>query len=502
MSQEVTVSVTEGPKVRKNSVSFNARKYIQSMQPDGSPDLKRPWQLILLSAQTKSALDTATATLVSHFKQHPEINLADVAYTLQVDRAGLSHRRMAVCRTCEEAITVLENLDRHRVFTTYQQPISRSVALMFPGLGEHYAGMGQELYQQEAVFRQYVDRGSEFCQTDLGVDLREVIYPDAPAASDAAFSAPIATQAIDLKAMLGRKADPPPAAESPLHQTGFAQPAVFIFEYALAQMLIQWGIRPQILIGHSLGEYVAACVSGVLSLENALRLVTRRAQLIQAHPRGAMLSVALPEAAIQTVLGKHLSLAAVNGSDACVLSGGMNEIDALENQLLEQGIACRRLPTIHAFHSAMLAPLADELTALAKTLPRQPPQIPYVSNLTGTWITAEQATDPTYWARHMCQTVRFADGLQTLFREPEHVVLEVGPGQSGCAFAKQHHDCTQPWAELILPTLSYSYDRQSDLALLLTTLGKMWLAGVEIDWAGFYAREPRKLSDLPIEPVH
>src|SRR6266566_2898448 len=283
-------------------------------------------------------------------------------------------------------------------------------------------------------------------------------------------------------------------------QTALAQPALFVLEYALAQLLMQWGIRPQAMLGYSLGEYVAACLAGVFSLEDALTLVARRAQLIAQLPAGAMLAVGLSEQAIQPYLTEQICLAAISGPASCVLAGPVEAIEQLEKHLSEQELSSRRLETTHAFHSWMLEPLSASLQELVGTVELQAPQIPYISNVTGTWITAEQATDPAYWAEHMRQTVRFAQGVEHLLEKNEPVLVEVGPGQSLSALVKQHPACGQQRFSLVVPTLPSVYERQSEQACLLTALGKLWLAGVTPDWQGFYAQQRRQRVPLPTYP--
>jgi acyl transferase domain-containing protein/acyl carrier protein len=454
----------------------------------------RPYQLLLLSAKTETALEKVTANLVAHCCLQPELNPTDVAYTLQVGRVAFNHRRALVCRDLMDAVKALEPLDSKRVLTVHNTSRDRGVAFVLPGVGDHYVGMGRELYQSAPTFRAVVDRCCDILSQYMRQDLRDVLYPDRdsnPSGEE--------TPTLDLRALLGRERQGK-VEEQPLYQTALAQPAVFVLEYALAQLLQEWGIRPQAMLGYSLGEYVAACVSGVLSLEDALRLVVQRAQLIQDLPEGGMLAVSLSEAAITPFLNAEINLALVNSPATCVVAGPVEALTALEQQLVAQGIVCRRVETRHAFHSDLLAPIAEAVTALASTMQLHPPQIPYISNVTGTWITAEQATDPGYWARHMCQTVRFEDGVRTLLQEPEQVLLEVGAGQTLGSFIKQHPLCSRERLGFVLSTLPTVHERQSDMAFLLNTIGRLWLGGVTIDWAGFYAHERRRRLSLPTYP--
>ncbi|MBW4636667.1 MAG: acyltransferase domain-containing protein [Gloeocapsa sp. UFS-A4-WI-NPMV-4B04] len=448
----------------------------------------RPWQLLMLSAKTISALDTATANLVDYLQQQPELNLADVAYTLQVGRHAFDHRRTVVCQDISDAIVALQ--DPKRVLTSTHEMNERRVAFMFTGLGTHYANMARELYQVEPTFREHCDRCCALFQPLLGVDLRDVIYPDSLEVT--------AKSGIDFRKMLGRDAAQPDAATQKLNQTYLTQPALFVIEYALAQLWRSWGITPVAMIGYSIGEYVAATEAGVLSLDDAITLVARRAQMIQDLPGGAMLAVPLSPAEVQPFLSEHLSLSAVNGSSLCVLAGTTEAVEQLAEQLTAKGLACRRLQSSHAFHSQMMEAIADSFTALVKTINLQPPQIPYISNVTGTWITAEQATDPSYWTKHLCEPVLFADGVQQLWKHCP-ILLEVGAGQTLSSLALQCLD--MPAADkVVLPSLRHAYEPQSDLAFILNTLGQLWLSGVKINWSGFYAHERRYRLPLPTYP--
>jgi len=492
--------------------STNAHVVLEEAPAAPAPAPSRPWQLLALSARSAAALDRLSANLASHLAEHPEIagpRLADVAYTLSVGRKQLNHRRVLVCRDGAGAAAALAALDPARVLTHQRAAAGRAAVLMFPGLGEHHPGMGRGLYGGagdgaeggEPVFRAELDRCAALLRPLLGLDLREVLYPSEPAAA-----VPAAGGGTDLRRMLGRGgaaagtgADG--AAAARLQQTWLAQPALFAVEYALAQLWISWGIRPQAMVGYSLGEYVAACLAGVLSLPDALRLVAERARLIDGLPGGAMLAVALPEAEVAPLLGAHgLSLAAVNGPAGCVAAGSEAGIAALERQLGERGAVSRRLPTTHPFHAAELSPLAAPLTELARSLALSPPRIPYLSNVTGAWITAEQATDPGYWARHMCQPVRFGDAVGQLLRDGGKVLVEVGPGQGLGSFVRQHPDCDDDTAQAMVASLPNAYSRQEDREFLLTALGKLWLTGQAVDWTAYWSAERRRRVPLPTYP--
>lgn len=434
-------------------------------------EVSRPWQLLLLSAKSNSALESMTANLLKYLQQ-PKLNLADVAYTLQVGRKTYDYRRMVVCRNQEEAVTALNNQTPQQVFTSFQEQTERPVIFMFPGQGSQYVNMGRELYQVEPIFREQIDYCAELLQPLLKLDLRTILYPDIPNTEE--------------------------TATAQLNQTYLTQPVLFAIEYALAKLWISWGVKPKAMIGHSIGEYVAACLAGVFSLEDALKLVVLRGQLMQQLPGGAMLAIALPEAEIRHLLGLKLDLAAVNTSNRCVVSGTTASIEKLYKQLQSQEVECRLLHTSHAFHSAMMTPILATFRQKVQNIHLHEPKTPYISNLTGTWITGAEATDPDYWAKHLRQIVRFEAGIGELLQQQECVFLEVGPGRTLSTFLNQHKSKNEE--TITLPSLRHPREQQADTAFLQNTLGKLWLAGVQINWSSLYSHELRQPLSLPSYP--
>jgi acyl transferase domain-containing protein/acyl carrier protein len=431
----------------------------------------RPWQLLVLSAKTETALETATRNLAAHLANYPGIDLADAAYTLTTGRRRFANRRFVVGREVDDALKTIASRDPQHMFTAVDKAEDRPVVFMFSGQGTQYVNMALELYRAEPLFREKLDRCAEIFKVHLGTDLRDVLFADA--------------DRID-------------AARQRLNQTSMAQPALFAIEYALAGLLDHWGIRPRAMIGHSIGEYVAACLAGVFSLEDALSLVAVRGRLIQELPGGAMLTVALPEEQVRPLLGSQLSLAAVNGPSRCTISGPEANVAALENELVSKEISCSRLHVSHAFHSAMVEPVLPQFIKQLERIRLKPPQMKYISNVTGTWITAAEATDPAYWARHLRQTVRFADGIAELMKIPDAILLEVGPGRTLGRLAMQQ--AAGAGSRYALSALRHPKEPGSDVAFLLNTLGRMWLAGARIDWARFYRNEKRHRIPLPAYP--
>ena len=444
------------------------------LPPSGS---SRPWQLLTISAKTPEALDRATSNLSAHLKhmardlagEEVSRELADAAFTLQTGRSGFVHRRIVACQDPAKGAAALDAGDPKRVFTHLQQLREPPVVFMFTGQGAQYPGMGAELYRTEPLFRAEIDRCTELLQPILGTDLRQIMFPAAGAEKES---------------------------DALLVQTRFTQPALFVIEYALAKLWMSWGIKPSAMIGHSVGEYVAGCLAGVFSLEDALTLVARRGALVQAQPGGAMLAIRLPETEVLPLLGADVAIAAINSPNLCVASGPYEAIAALEKHLESKGVKVRHLHTSHAFHSPMMDPVLEPFTELLRQVKLQVPTIPYVSNVTARWITAEEAQAPEYWAGHVRQAVRFADGVAELMKDPRSVLLEVGPGQTLCTLARQHP--AKLAEQTVLASLPLAGDQE--LRGLTETLGRLWMTGVAVDWQKFYANERRHRTVLPTYP--
>jgi acyl transferase domain-containing protein len=460
--------------------------------PSASPSTpSRPWQALMLSARSGAAADAAVARLAEHLQRHPDLPLADVAFTLAEGRRAFAHRRIAVVREGEDAAAILGGSLPERVAGGVAGETTPSVAFLFPGLGDHHPNMARGLYEAEPAFRAEVDRCAEILRPLLGLDVREAIFT-----GDAPSDAPPPSGGPDLRRML--RVDLPSPEAGRLDRTAVAQPTVFVVDYALARLWMSWGIVPDAVIGHSLGEYAAACIAGVLTLEDALRLVAGRARLIDGLPGGAMLAVSAAPGALRPHLPAEVAIATVNAPELCVASGPEEGFAALERRLADAGIVARRLPTTHAFHSPMMEAAADALDRLAASVRLSPPAIRMVSNVTGTWLTEAEATDPGYWTRHLLGTVRFAEGVAELLREPGRVLLEVGPGQALSTFVRQRGGGEAPAA--VVPSLRSAYDPRPDAQVLAEALGRLWLAGVAPDWSAVRAGERRRRVRLPTYP--
>ncbi len=475
----------------------NAHVVLEEAPPRPAPAPSRPWQLLLLSARSGPALAAAAerlaAALAGDFAGTPPPDLADAAHTLRIGRAAYRHRRAVVCRDRADAVARLrgegERAPEHDLGAGGAGGEERRVAFLLPGLGEHYAGMAGGLYRTEPAFRDAIDRCAGHLAAPLGRDLRELLWPDGPAEAAAAPG----PQRLDLRRAFAETA----REEGPLARTAHAHPAVFAVEYALAELLAEWGIRPWAMIGYSLGEYVAACLAGVLPLAGALTLVAERAKLVDALPAGSMLAVPLPAEEVLHFLATEpeLALAAANGPAMSVVGGPREAVDRMARLLAGRGVASRRLQTAHAFHTPMMQPAVPRLLEIARGVPLAPPRLPVVSNVTGTFLTAEQATDPAYWAEHLCRPVRFAEGLAALLAGEPRLLLEVGPGQTLGTLARQHPE--RKAGQAVVPTLREAREAVSDQAFLLESLGRLWLHGARPDWQGFTRRESRRRVPLP-----
>jgi len=448
----------------------NAHVVLEEAPPRPAPESPRRRQLLVLSARSEAALDGASARLRERLGGAEAPHLADVAYTLQTGRRGFDHRRALVCASLEEAAELLAAPGDRRVRTGRREAQARPVAFMFPGQGAQAVGMGRGLYETVSAFRRHLDECARLLRPHTGRDLRELLYPEAAREEEAARE---------------------------LSQTRFTQPALFAVEYALAQVWAEWGVRPQAMIGHSIGEYVAACLSGVFSLEDALGLVAARGRLMQGVAPGAMLAVPLPPDETEALVGDLLDVAAVNGPRNCVVSGPTEAVAALESRLRGRGVAAQLLRTSHAFHSAMMKPiLAPFFEEVRKAAPR-PPKLPFVSNVTGRWITEAEATDPGYWVRHLRQPVRFADGLRQLAEGQSWALVEVGPGRALAALARQHPEAA---GQLVLSSLGHPKEQGEDEEFMLAALGQLWLGGAEVDWEGLHADDRCGRVPLPTYP--
>jgi phthiocerol/phenolphthiocerol synthesis type-I polyketide synthase E len=463
----------EGP-LRAGVSSFgiggtNAHIVLEEGPAPPKPGPSRPFQIMCLSADTEHALNRATENLCRQLAENPAASLADTAYTLHTGREKFKLRRVLVASNAADAECALRELAPDRVFTRSAESAGRTVAFMFPGGGSQHAGMGAELYKNEPVFRREIDHCAELLKTKLGYDLRKLVYPSEK-------NAELSTQRL-LRPSAGL-------------------PAIFSTEYALAKLFFSWGVRPACMIGHSLGEYTAACLSGVFSLADALGLVVFRGAMFETLAKGAMLSVALPENELGP-LPEGVCIAAINAPGQCVLSGPVRAVEEMAQKLAASEVEHHRVHIDTAAHCSMVEPVMEQFRDFLARITFSAPAVPFVSNLSGDWITEQQATDPDYWVRHLRHTVRFADGIQCIAKDHEHVMLEIGPGRTLSSLARLQ---LREKGKLAFPAMRHPNDAASELLTTYNTLARMWSIGVEVDWNGFYQFEERNRISLPTYP--
>ena len=413
---------------------------------------RRP--ILTLSARNEAALRAAAAALAKDLESRPDVVLDDVAFTLQAGRRAFDQRAAVAADTREQAIDALQTLPTTLRIAEDRPPL----VFMFPGQGAQFAGMARDLYEASPLFRTLVDEGIEIAAPIVGDELRhKLLDPHA--------------DGIDA--------------------TRYSQPSLFIVAYAQARVWMEWGLQPAAMVGHSVGEFAAACLAGVFSFEEGCRLVAMRAHAMQAMPPGAMLAVRLSERAVAAELDARLEIAAINASNLTVAAGSEDAIQALEARLIARDVPCRRLAVSHAFHSRDVDAALPVVAACLQSIELHPPQIPFVSSVTGTWITAEQAIDPDYWVRHCRAPVRFADALATAARDGRSHLLEVGPGRTLSSLAPQIVDRST----LSGVTASMPDGEVGDLSAATAAL---WTAGLPVDWDAAGSRG-QKIS-LPTYP--
>ncbi len=433
-------------------------------------DAGRTAQLYVLSAKTPAALDAQAANIATCLET-ADMPAADIAFTLAAGRQPFAHRRAVVATSKHEAAALLRANDAKKVAAGTVTDRTRTVAFMFAGGGAQHPGMGEDLYRTESVYRAAVDECIALLQPTLDWDLAGLLFP---------------------------AADKREACAVEMERPSRSLPCLFITQYAMARQCMAWGLEPEAMIGHSMGEYTAAHLAGVFSLRDALSLVTLRGRLFETVPAGGMLSVALAADELMPRLPSSLSIAAVNAPDLCVASGPLDALEALERALEADEIDCRRVRINIAAHSSMLEPILAEFGAFLRGITLSAPQRRFVSNVSGTWITEAEATTPEYWVRHLRQTVRFADGVGVLLQDEGRVLVEVGPGRTLATLASLHgaRRADQP----TIATMRHPDEAVHDVAHALGALGRCWVAGVPLDSAALWQGERRRRVPLPTYP--
>ncbi|WP_264523075.1 type I polyketide synthase [Flavobacterium sp. N502536] len=422
------------------------------------------YQLLRFSAQSVGSLNAYQEKLISALENEESDSFRDMAYTLQTGRSQFKYNRFLVSNSKESALEILKDPLSTALYSAKLDQ-KRKIVFMCTGSGAQYLNMGKDLYENEPYFKQLMDEGFSIINELTGVDVKKVLYKEATA-----------TGGFDV------------------NKNEFTQPIVFVFEYALAKQLMRWGIQPDKLIGHSTGEFVAACLSGVFSFETGLRLVAKRALLMNKSSEGSMLSVSLSEEKVKKYLNSNIALAVVNSPESCVLSGTVDAIETLIEIFEAEEILCSKLKISLGGHSFLMDPVLEEFREELKKVAFSTLKIPFVSNLTGALITPEEAMSSQYWIDHLRSTVRFSDGLTTLLKEPNTVFIEVGPGNTlTTLFQQQKHDPTSNNTAINL--IRHPKQEINDQEHLLKKIGELWTNGIDIDWEAYYgAQKPYKVS--------
>ena len=434
----------------------------------------RSKQLFLLSAKSKASLDAMTENLRTWLlldsarSANPEASLADAAYTLQVGRRHFKHRRLIVGGTHTEVIEAIANKDAQLVGTRELHEAAPGVVFMFPGQGSQYVNMGRDLCESEPVFKEHFDQCCELFSKEFGTSLRDIIFPQAGEEEKAAEQ---------------------------LKQTIYTQASLFTMHYSLAKLWMHWGITPDAMMGHSIGEFAAACLAGVFSLEDAVTLVANRGRMMQDLPGGSMLSVRAAEEDVLRRLPSGCSIAANNGPQLCVASGPHEAIAKLQAELEKDGITCKLLVTSHAFHSPMMEAIVAPYRKVVESVKLSAPRIPIISTVTAEWLKDDEATSSKYWSDHLRATVRFAQAVKFAWTDADRVMLEVGPRTTATTLARQQGSDNKKQAAV--PSLGDSAGNGNELAHLLKAVGGLWQSGVLIDRSKFYEREQRHRISLP-----
>ncbi len=420
--------------------------------------------LFVLSARDDNALAEARARLAAHVETHAEQGIGEIAFTLQNGRRGFAKQFAAVAKDRRGLIEKLGGPGNAKTAAASPQKL----AFLFPGQGAQYPGMGQGLYRRYPVVARTIDQCASILEPLLGLDLRKIVFGD------------------------------PREAGPRLQATALAQPALFSVSFSVAALWRSLGFEPAAMLGHSIGEFVAATLAGVMRLEDALTVVAARGAMMQELPKGAMLAVMLTEPDLKACLPSDLSIAAVNANSVCIVAGPHPAIEAFEGKLIARGAGSRRLRTSHAFHSAMVDPVIEPLAKILAKIPLSPPRIPYVSSMSGTWITVDQATDPLYWARHCRETVRYAAAFACLAEPLSPILIEVGPGRTLTSLARQN-DASRG-APLIAASLPDPAEERDADAVFLDTLGRLWAIGAAPNWHALYEGAPQRRVVLPTYP--
>ncbi|MGB3614699.1 MAG: beta-ketoacyl synthase N-terminal-like domain-containing protein, partial [Elainellaceae cyanobacterium] len=480
----VHVVLEEAPSVGSTGETSHAE--------EGRPGIERPAHIFTLSAKTDDALQTLRQRYSTHLDAHPELDLANIAFTANGGRKHFSHRLAVVAESAAQLRDRLADVAPAQRAVVQPSQRAGAIAFLFTGQGSQYVNMGCQLYESQPTFRDAIRRCDDILQPYLDLPLLEVLYPN-EAVADSRGSSTLSSR---------------------LNDTAYTQPALFAVEYALAQLWLSWGIEPSVVMGHSVGEYVAACVAGVFSLEDGLTLIANRGRLMQALPQeGTMMSLMASPEQVADALKAYkdsadqnstqgsgrVTIAAINGPESVVISGDRNAVLTVGSALSAAGVKTKELQVSHAFHSPLMEPMLSEFERVARKVSFSSPKLAFISNVTGQLATGEVAT-PDYWVRHVSQPVRFADGITSLAQQRTEIMLEIGPRPILLALGRQ---CLPDHDGLWLPSLrvpSFQAPPQTDWQVMLDSLSQLYLRGISVNWLGFDQGYIRRREHLPTYP--
>lgn len=446
----------------------NAHVILEEAPEVEKSNIGRKYKMLFLSAKSEQALDNATKNLEKHLKENSPISLNDTAYTLQVGRKSFSYRRALVVNNINDALDKLGSIKEYK--SNIYDGTKKKIIFMFSGQGSQYVGMAQGLYKSEPYFYMEVEKCLNILSNYSTINLKEIILGE-----------------LD-----------PNLLKEKINDTRITQPLLFIIEYSLAKLLTHWGVNPDMMIGHSIGEYVAACISGVFNENDAIKIVAKRGELMQSMPTGKMLSVPINPDEIKKIISNDLDIAAYNTSNSCVVSGEYQSIEDTKKTFQKNGVHFVELKTSHAFHSSMMEPILSEFERTFDKVQLHPPTTPFISNVSGTWISNEEAISPSYWSKHLRNTVQFEKGISVLLQQERSIFIEMGPGRTLCSFVNQH--TAKKEIHEVVNLLRHPKESKNDNFMLMEQICHLWMHGVKINWNNFYEEEKRQRIPLPTYP--
>lgn len=428
----------------------------------------RDYKLIYFSAKSGYSLSEYQNKLEEILKENPSISMTDFSYTMLRGRSNFTYNKFFVCESGEDAISILNGTDKESLFSSKYLP-KKDVYFMFSGSGAQYVNMGKDLFHTEPYFRKHIEHGFDCLLKLTGIDFSDIIYP----------------QKTDEELLI--------------HNIEYTQPVIFVFGYALTQLFMFWGVQPKGMIGHSTGEYIAACISGVFSFETGLELVIERSKLMSGSPKGRMLSVGLPEEKLLPYINDDCQISVINSPEYCAVSGTEEAINSLFDVLEEKEVSCSKLKISIGAHSFLMDSILDNYREKLEQVNFSTPKIPFISNITGTWVKDDTVCSADYWLRHLRSPVRFSDGIKLLLEEKESVFLEIGPSNMLTNIFNQHNNFNIH-KNTVINAIRHPKEEVNDQKYLLQKIGELKLNGIDLDWNNYFSEEVPSVISVPTYP--